>query len=127
MPVLNSNAEIDSLNLFIYRSHYPVFMLFIGTSRRGGHDTPSFPPRPFQTPRQNAKSRKKIALFSPASTTKKKRFVFTCLYFLIVHFLAYLCLNFFYSCCGSGFTNFYMWILVDLEVYLKTNKRGEFW
>jgi len=85
MPLLNSNAEIDSLNLFIYRSHYPVFMLFIGTSRRGGHDTPSFPPRPFQTPRQNAKSRKKIALFSPASTTKKKRFVFTCLYFLIVH------------------------------------------
>ncbi|XP_052769615.1 uncharacterized protein LOC128209571 isoform X2 [Mya arenaria] len=42
--------------------------------RHGMLATPSFPPRPHQTPRQSAKSRKKIALFSPASTTKKKRF-----------------------------------------------------
>ncbi|XP_060585598.1 rho GTPase-activating protein gacU-like isoform X2 [Ruditapes philippinarum] len=43
--------------------------------KRGVHDTPSMPPRPYMTPRHSMKTpRKKLTLFSPASTTKKKRY-----------------------------------------------------
>lgn len=47
----------------------------IHSVKRGVHDTPSMPPRPYQTPRHSMKTpRKKLTLFSPASTTKKKRY-----------------------------------------------------
>ena len=50
-------------------------MFFLGVKRRAGKDTPSMPPRPYQvTPRHSMKTpRKKLALFSPASSMKKKR------------------------------------------------------
>ncbi|KAL4237260.1 Rho GTPase-activating protein 6 [Mactra antiquata] len=44
-------------------------------TKHGVHDTPSMPPRPYPTPRHSMKTpRKKLTLFSPASSTKKKRY-----------------------------------------------------
>lgn len=51
-------------------------IFLIAATKHGVHDTPSMPPRPYPTPRHSMKTpRKKLTLFSPASSTKKKRYL----------------------------------------------------
>ncbi|XP_045176312.2 uncharacterized protein LOC123536882 [Mercenaria mercenaria] len=73
--ILNQLPQQSALASTPFTPASGVKRMDINSIKRGLHDTPSMPPRPYQTPRHSMKTpRKKLTLFSPASTTKKKRY-----------------------------------------------------